>query len=963
MHDHRTIAALLCVLAAAVQSGCAADEPERLELAVTAGASVPLQSLLFYLRQGDGPDTRTGCGTLALPTGVDPTTAPVELEVKVPGGPGGQVRVYVVGCAGAARCEFDPVRGARGVCGQVASHGGVVADVSGITRADVELGPLPVGCDEDGDLLPDCGRAVGTGPCCLGLAGDVLQAVSDCADTSADAHPFRPYEPGPGEIDDDLSRQRHAAWCGDGIDNDCQGGPVSQCIGEDADGDGFQAGVDCDDSDPAVNPGAPEICGNAGDENCDGVVEACDADGDGVFAGQDCDDMDPARFPGNAEVCDDGVDQDCSGEDARCLPSDLDGDGFEPPADCDDLDSGRVPGGQEICGDGIDQDCDERDLPCPADDQDGDGARALSAGGTDCDDTDRTRYPGAPERCGDGTDQDCDGSDLSCAAAQDGDGDGWPLAVDCDDNSANVSPYAAEFCNDRDDDCDGLIDEGNPLALAPGMSPGAPECGDPCPDPSVPCACFVAPQVCAHFRDGGGAPVAIECLGVPAGAIQEAPATCNGSDDDCDGRFDEGQDGGKIVQSCYTGPAGTEGVGACRRGDQRCDSALGAGQASWDMCTDVTPADETCNAVDDDCDGATDEKDGGGPLTEQCFTFPEPARPGNGPCRRGTWACEGGQYVNCMGQAGPGQDICNNEDDDCDGSTDEGLGVGDRCNEGIGVCRQQGRIVCDGNGGTRCNARPGDPRAEACNEADDDCDGSTDEDFDVRSDLAHCGGCNNACGHANAVSECRNAICTLARCADGWVDVDGRPGNGCEYQCTPSNGGNERCDTRDNDCDGSVDEGINTNTDLDNCGGCGQTCELANAIPVCAGGDCEIQTCRGGFHDVDGRDDNGCEYSCNASGDELCNNRDDDCDGQTDEDYNFGNDPLHCGGCNIRCEPLNAEGRCRSEDCEIRSCNDGFVDRDGMYGNGCECRESEEICNQADDDCDGTADEGADCGG
>ena len=44
---------------------------------------------------------------------------------------------------------------------------------------------------------------------------------------------------------------------------------------DDADGDGWSADVDCNDASKAISPSTPEICGNAIDEDCDGVVEKC----------------------------------------------------------------------------------------------------------------------------------------------------------------------------------------------------------------------------------------------------------------------------------------------------------------------------------------------------------------------------------------------------------------------------------------------------------------------------------------------------------------------------------------------------------------------------------------------------------------------------------------------------------------------------------------------------------------
>ena len=139
--------------------------------------------------------------------------------------------------------------------------------------------------------------------------------------------------------------------------------------------------TDCDDTNPAVNPGATERCDDGRDNDCDGRVDVgcvcTDEDGDGIFAqigcgtARDCDDANAAVYPGAAEICWDDIDNNCNGlVDEGCTCTDGDGDGYYAQdgcgtaADCDDADAAVYPGATEICGDGIDDDCDGVDLPC-----------------------------------------------------------------------------------------------------------------------------------------------------------------------------------------------------------------------------------------------------------------------------------------------------------------------------------------------------------------------------------------------------------------------------------------------------------------------------------------------------------------------------------------------------------------------------------------------------------------------
>lgn len=101
----------------------------------------------------------------------------------------------------------------------------------------------------------------------------------------------------------------------------------------------------------------------------------------------------------------------------------------------------------------------------------------------DCNDTNANIYPGAPENCND-QDYNCDGN-INVALPppgtwyQDLDGDGFGnIAVtivscsaptgyvsnstDCNDNNFQIKPGAPELCDNLDNDCDGLVDEGIP---------------------------------------------------------------------------------------------------------------------------------------------------------------------------------------------------------------------------------------------------------------------------------------------------------------------------------------------------------------------------------------------------------------------------------------------------------------------------------------------------------------------
>jgi len=313
----------------------------------------------------------------------------------------------------------------------------------------------------------------------------------------------------------------------------------------------------------------------------------------------------------------------------------------------------------------------------------------------------------------------------------------------------------AETCNDVDDDCDSAVDD------VPGR--GA--------------ACTITnPQgSCPGVRDCGVGP-ALVCAG-------QTPAveTCNYIDDDCDNSTDEGF--GTLFASCSAGR------GICTRyGFNVCNQA---GDGVVCNAVEGPSGTEICNGLDDDCDGGTDENAAWADKGDPCFE-------GKGVCQvAGVKVCSGdGATLVCSATALPAgaSDTCDGLDDDCDGLTDElFLGKGEVCQAGQGVCTRFGTRVCNG-GGTAlvCSATEGPSSGEVCDLLDNDCDGSTDEDFKTGARYTAataCGNCFTNCttiyAKPNAAGACNTVpttpVCQMV-CNNGFFDLNGVPDDGCEFQ-------------------------------------------------------------------------------------------------------------------------------------------------------------------------------------
>ena len=283
----------------------------------------------------------------------------------------------------------------------------------------------------------------------------------------------------------------------------------------DTDQDGYTtAQGDCNDSDPAVHPGAEEICGDGIDQNCSGADFACPDDHSlvrdaetGVLSGAFEIGSDPVASSGQYVYVPNGVGTRFDGPDethkitytfnlleegtyrikGTVYAANGSDDSFwvkvnDNPAggylwdvlqntgylqdyvnDRNGADPVEVwlPVGENtvtvyLREDGTRLDRIELEpvaTAAPVSDEDGDGYTESQG---DCDDNSATVYPGADEICSDGIDQNCDGTDIDCKDI-DEDGDGiTENQGDCNDSDPAIHPGGEEICGDGiDQDCSG----------------------------------------------------------------------------------------------------------------------------------------------------------------------------------------------------------------------------------------------------------------------------------------------------------------------------------------------------------------------------------------------------------------------------------------------------------------------------------------------------------------------------
>jgi len=341
----------------------------------------------------------------------------------------------------------------------------------------------------------------------------------------------------------------------------------------------------------------------------------------------------------------------------------------------------------------------------------------------------------------------------------DGDGDGWPLGADCDDQDPDVNPAAAENCEAVDRNCNGdLYDVSSPVdgaSLAYVDSDGDGFGGDEAPQVWV---CSGVPTAGTSVVDG-------DCDDGDPTAYPGAYELCDNIDQDCMGDFDGGQlQAGEGTEASWDGDrdgfvedeADVQVFCSVPEPDPNDDGQwLALADVLGEDCDDTDSAIfegalEVCDRVDNDCDELIDEGfdtewlvdvDGDGvPAAGDVVVSCVAPADGIPAVDLDEYDCDDDDPTSYPGAP----ELCDGGDNDCDDLIDEDvdqLWYLDADKDGYaGATFEEGCLPPDGGAylpeaevlasGFDCDDADADrsPGAvEVCNDIDDDCDQEVDE--------------------------------------------------------------------------------------------------------------------------------------------------------------------------------------------------------------------------------------------
>lgn len=473
------------------------------------------------------------------------------------------------------------------------------------------------------------------------------------------------------------------------------------------------------------------------------------------------------------------------------------------------------------------------------------------------------------------------------------DGSGWNLCY------GEATPKMADDCSTaQDENCNNIINDGCPIICANG----------------TPQSCYTGPagtQGVGICKSGTSTCMSNgtmwgPCIGQVTPFPWEICYPFYPDDDDCDGTQSECKCTVFTSKTCYQGPGGTQGLGACKSGTSYCyqNWSTGGGSDYGTCLGQVLPAPEDCtNGKDDDCDGLGDADEFSFATGDCCNSISDCYLTGTGDCKSPD--CNASKK-SCIYTPKPKDELAtqvagNCRIERCDGVGDFYLAnidqndvfvdfnpcTTDKCNNnGISsndpiapgqtcegnaawVCDPQGQCVQCYQGSNNCGpmAQCYNGECVACNdstkngkETDVDCGGDCAACADGKECLsgadcqsnvcsAGCAGCSPTCQAPTCSDQARN-------CSESDVDCGGGLCNASMSQC-PKCGNGRHCSVA-SDCisdvcqmnvcvpascnDGKMN---NTETDVD-CGGAG--CSPCPAGKMCTvGGDCTSGKCIGGI--------------------------------------------------------------------------------------------------------------------